>query len=116
MSRLHHLLLEIIPGGAKKNVFTRRRGKARRLVAAERIGDLERIPACKKAANKELTALLKGTGTMLMDLPVSIPPPVCPARRHPGPRSDRGPGTHRSAFCSEVFGYREPHRPAGRGN
>jgi transposase len=37
-------------------------------VASELIGDLERIYARKKAANKELTALLAETGTTLTDL------------------------------------------------
>jgi hypothetical protein len=43
-------------------------GKARRRVAAELIGDLERIYARKKAANKELKELVAETGTTLMDL------------------------------------------------
>jgi transposase len=37
-------------------------------VAAELVADLERIYARKKAANKELTELLKATGTSLLDL------------------------------------------------
>jgi transposase len=43
-------------------------GKTRRRVAAELIGDLERIYARKKAANKELTELVAQTGTGLLDL------------------------------------------------
>ena len=81
ISQLHQLLLELIPGGAKKNlsaaqakallVKVRPRdavGKTRRRVAAELIADLERIHARKKAANKELTELLAQTGTGLLNL------------------------------------------------
>ena len=81
ISQLHQLLLELIPGGAKKNLSAAQArallarvrprdaaGKARRRVAAELISDLERIYQRKKAANKELTALLAATGTTLTDL------------------------------------------------
>jgi hypothetical protein len=80
-SQLHQLLLELVPGGAKrflsaaqaKALLAKVRprdaaGKARRRVAAELIADLERIYARKKAANKELKALVEATGTTLMDL------------------------------------------------
>jgi len=43
-------------------------GKTRRRVAAELIADLERIYQRKKAADKELTALLAQTGTSLLTL------------------------------------------------
>jgi transposase len=82
VSQLHQLLLELIPGGAKKDLSARQAkallakvrprdaaGKTRRRVAAELISDLERIYARKKAANKELTELVAATGTALMDLP-----------------------------------------------
>jgi transposase len=65
VSQLHHLLLELIPGGAKKDLSARQAkallakvrprdaaGNTRRRVAAELIGDLVRIYARKKAANK----------------------------------------------------------------
>ena len=81
VSQLHQLLLELIPGGAKKDLSAAQAkallakvrprdaaGKTRRRVAAELIGDLERIYARKKAANKELKALLAATGTTLIDL------------------------------------------------
>ena len=81
ISQLHQLLLELIPGGAKKDLSAAQAkallakvrprdvaGKARRRVAAELIADLERIYARKKAANKELKALVAATGTSLMDL------------------------------------------------
>ena len=81
VSQLHQLLLELIPGGAKKDLSAAQAkvllagvrprdaaGKARRRVAAELISDLERIYQRKKAANKELNALLAATGTTLTDL------------------------------------------------
>jgi len=81
VSQLHQLLLELIPGGSKKDLSARQAkallakvrprdaaGKTRRRVAAELISDLERIYARKKAANKELTELLAATGTGLLDL------------------------------------------------
>ena len=79
--QLHHLLLELIPGGAKKDLSAAQAkallakvrprdaaGKTRRRVAAELIGDLERIYARKKAADKELRELVAATGTSLLDL------------------------------------------------
>src|SRR4051812_21373758 len=81
ISQLHRLLLELIPGGAKKDLSAAQAkallatvrprdvaGKTRRRVAAELISDLERIYARKKAANKELNELLSATGTTLTDL------------------------------------------------
>src|SRR4051794_24339881 len=79
--QLHGLLLELIPGGAKRDLSAAQAkallakvrprdvvGKTRRRVAAELVADLERIYAWKKAANKELTELVKETGTSLLDL------------------------------------------------
>jgi len=81
VSQLHALLLELIPGGAKKSLTAAQArrllatvrprdvvGKTRRRVAAELIVDLERIHARKKAADKELRALVPATGTGLLDL------------------------------------------------
>ncbi len=81
VAQLHHLLLELIPGGAKKDLSAAQAkallakvrprdvaGKARRRVAAELIADLERIYARKKAADKELRELLEATGTSLLTL------------------------------------------------
>jgi transposase len=81
VSQLHELLLELIPGGAKKDLPAVQAKvllakmhprdvacKARRRVAAELISDLERIYARTKAANKELNELLKATGTTLTEL------------------------------------------------
>jgi transposase len=81
ISQLHRLLLELIPGGAKKDLSAAQArallatvrprdaaGKARRRVAAELIGDLERIYQRKKAADKELRELLAATGSTLTQL------------------------------------------------
>ena len=80
-SQLHQLLLELIPGGAKRDLSAAQAkallakvrprdvvGKTRRRVAAELVADLERIYARKKAANKELTELVRATGPTLLDL------------------------------------------------
>ena len=81
VSQLHALLLELIAGGAKKDLSAAQArrllagvrprdavGKTRRRLAAELIADLERIHARKKAADKELKELVTTTGTGLMDL------------------------------------------------
>lgn len=81
ISQLHQLLLELIPGGAKKYLSAAQAkvllakvrprdvaGKARRRVAAELIADLERVYRRSKEADKELKELVAATGTTLMDL------------------------------------------------
>ena len=81
VSQLHHLLLELVPGGAKhflsaaqaKAILAKVRprdaaGKVRRRVAAELVGDLERTYKRKKAADKELRELVQATGTGLLNL------------------------------------------------
>ena len=81
ISQLHQLLLELIPGGAKKSLSAAQAkallatvrprdtvGKTRRRVAAELIGDLERVYQRSKQADKELKELVASTGTTLMDL------------------------------------------------
>jgi transposase len=81
VSQLHALLLELIPGGRRRpcprprpsNCLAKVRqrdvaGKTRRRLAAELIGDLERIYARKKDADKELRELVVATGTGLLDL------------------------------------------------
>jgi transposase len=79
VSQLHQLLLELIPGGAKKDLSAAQAkallakvrdavGRTRRRVAAELVGDLERIYKRKKAADKELVELVEATGTSLLDL------------------------------------------------
>jgi transposase len=81
VSQLHALLLELVPGGAKKDLSAAQAkallakvrprdlvGKTRRRLAAELIADLEQIYARKKAADKELKALVAATDTGLLDL------------------------------------------------
>jgi transposase len=81
VSQLHQLLLELIPGGAKKSLSAAQAkallatvrprdvvGKARRRVAAELIADLERVYRRSKEADKELKELVAAAGTTLMDL------------------------------------------------
>lgn len=81
VSQLHHLLLELVPGGAKHDLSAAQAkailatvrprdaaGKVRRRVAAELVGDLERTYRRKKAADKELRDLVAATGTGLLDL------------------------------------------------
>jgi transposase len=79
--QLHQLLLELVAGGAKKDLSAAQArkilasvrpkdevGKLRKRVALELVVDLERIYLRKKQANKELITLLKTTGTGLLDL------------------------------------------------
>ena len=79
--QLHQLLLELVPGGAKKDLSAAQArkilaslrpkddvGKLRKRVALKLVVDLERIYLRKKQANKELVTLLKTTGTGLLDL------------------------------------------------
>jgi transposase len=79
--QLHALLLELIAGGAKKNLSAAQArrllagvrprdlaGKTRRRLEAELIADLERLHTRKKAADKELRELVEATGTGLLDL------------------------------------------------
>ncbi len=82
VAQLHQLLLELIPGGAKRFLSAAQAkvllasvrprdvvGKTRKRVAAELVSDLEKIYARKKAADKELGELLTATGTSLTALP-----------------------------------------------
>jgi transposase len=81
VSQLHQLLLELIPGGAKKSLSAAQAkvllatvrprdaaSKTRRRVAAELIADLERVYQRSKQADKEVKELVAATGTTLMDL------------------------------------------------
>jgi transposase len=80
-SQLHRQLLELIPGGAKKDLSAAQAkamlakvrprdaaGKTRRRVAAELVSDLERVYTRKKAADKELKELVAATGSTLLTL------------------------------------------------
>jgi hypothetical protein len=100
VSQLHHLLLELIPGGAKKDLSAAQAkkllatvrprdaaGKARRRVAAELIADLERIHSRRKAADTELRELVMETGRPCWTCPASAPPvlPGCSSRSATSP-------------------------------
>ena len=76
ISQLHRLLLELIPVEAKLYLSARQAlpllatarprdaaGKARKHVAPELVADLEKVYTRSKAADKDLTAALKQTGT-----------------------------------------------------
>ncbi len=81
LNRLHRLLLELIPGGAKQFLSTPQAralvatvkprdviGKTRRRFVVELIGELEKIDQKIKAAEKELTALVLERGSTLLEL------------------------------------------------
>ena len=81
VNRLHRLLVELIPGGAKtflsatqaKALLATVRprdvvGKTRRALAAELIVELDRIDKRIKATNKELTELVVAPGSTLLEL------------------------------------------------
>ncbi|WP_245616056.1 IS110 family transposase [Phycicoccus jejuensis] len=81
VNQLHALLLELVPGGAKRDLSAAQArkiltgvrprdvvGKTRKRVAAELVTDLERLYLRKKAADKELTVLLRESGTTLTQL------------------------------------------------
>jgi transposase len=81
VSRLHHLLLELIPGGAKKDLSAQQArallatvrprdvvGKTRRWLASELIHELVVIDKKIKVAKQELTELVGSTGSRLLEL------------------------------------------------
>lgn len=81
VNRLHRLLLELFPGGAKTFLSARQAraliattkprdlvGKTRRRLAVELVGELESIDKKMKAAEKELTALVQERGSTLLEL------------------------------------------------
>jgi transposase len=81
VSRLHHLLLELIPGGAKKFLSAQQArallntvrprdvvGKTRRWLASELLHELVTIDKKIKIANQELTDLVQSTGSRLQEL------------------------------------------------
>jgi transposase len=81
VSRLHHLLLELVPGGAKKFLSAQQArallntvrprdvvGKTRRWLASELIHELAVIDKKIKIANAELTELVDSTGSTLQEL------------------------------------------------
>jgi transposase len=81
INRLHRLLLELFPGGAKKFLSARQAraliatvkprdlvGKTRRRLVVELIGELEGIDKKIKAAEKDLKELVVARGCTLMEL------------------------------------------------
>jgi hypothetical protein len=81
VSRLHHLLLELVPGGAKQFLSAQQArallgtvrprdvvGKTRRWLASELIHELVTIDKKIKIANQELTELVASTGSRLQQL------------------------------------------------
>jgi transposase len=81
VSRLHHLLLELVPGGAKKDLSAPQAramlstvrprdvvGKTRRRLASELIHELVVIDKKIKVAKQELMDLVASAGSRLMDL------------------------------------------------
>ena len=81
INRLHRLLLELLPGGAKKFLSAAQAkellagvrprdiaGKTRRRLAAEMITELTQIDKRIKAADAELKALVTATGSSLLQL------------------------------------------------
>jgi len=81
VNRLHRLLLELFPGGAKQFLSARQArtiiatirprdlvGKTRRRLAVELIGEVEQIDAKMKTLKKELTALVTARGSTLLEV------------------------------------------------
>jgi transposase len=82
VNRLHRLLLELFPGGAKQFLSAQQArsliatikprdlpGKTRRRLVVELIGELEAVDRKIKAIKKELTALVIARGSTLLELP-----------------------------------------------
>jgi transposase len=81
VNRLHHLLLELIPGGAKKQLTTGQArtllatvtpaglaGRTRHRLAADLVDEIAALDTKMKTATAELTELLAATGSRLPDL------------------------------------------------
>jgi transposase len=110
ISRLHHLLLELVPGGAKKFLSAQQArallntvqprdvvGKTRRWLASELIHELVTIDKKIKVANAELTELVASTGSTLQELHGIGP---SGAARLIGDIADIGRFTSRAHFAS----------------
>jgi transposase len=110
VSRLHHLLLELVPGGAKKFLSAQQArallntvrprdvvGKTRRWLASELIHELVTIDKKIKIANQELTELVASTGSRLQHLHGIGP---SSAARLLGDIGDIGRLTSRAHFAS----------------
>src|SRR6266536_5503120 len=81
LNRIHKLLLELVPGGAKKYLSADQArailatirprdpvGRTRRRLASELISELVTVDKKIKAADKELTELVASTGSNLREL------------------------------------------------
>jgi transposase len=81
LNRIHQLLLELLPGGAKKYLSAAQArellntirprdlvGRTRRRLASELISELVQVDKKTKAADKELRELVEATGSNLQDL------------------------------------------------
>jgi len=81
LNRIHKLLLELLPGGAKKYLSAAQArallttvrprdlvGRTRRRLASELITELVQVDKTTKAADKELRELVEATGSSLQDL------------------------------------------------
>jgi len=81
LNRIHKLLLELLPGGAKKYLSAGQArallntvrprdlvGRTRRRLASELITELVQVDKKTKAADKELRELVEATGSSLQDL------------------------------------------------
>jgi len=81
LNRIHKLLLELLPGGAKKYLSAAQArallttvrprdlvGRTRRRLASELITELVQVDKKTKAADKELRELVEATGSSLQDL------------------------------------------------
>jgi transposase len=81
INRLHRLLLELFPGGAKRFLSAQQAramiatirprdlaGKTRRRLASELISELETIDKKIKSLHKELTALVTARGSTLLEV------------------------------------------------
>jgi hypothetical protein len=119
INRIHKLLLELLPGGAKKFLSApqarallhtmRPRDlveRTRRRLASELITDLTQVDKKIKAANKELTELVEATGSGLQDLRWHRP-----VRRRPPDRRRR---RHQPVLHPRALRVLERHRTAGR--
>jgi hypothetical protein len=115
VAELHQLLLELIPGGAKKDLSAAQAwallakvrprdvvGKTRRRVAAVLVSDLERVYARTKAANKELT----GRIVSQQSVRPSTAKRAAPTARDGGSSPGAAPVPHRSGRSNHLWSSR----------
>ena len=103
INRLHRLLLELIPGGAKRFLTAAQAqalldsvaptdvaGKVRHQLATELLAEIVVLDAKMKASDKTLRKAVTATGTGLLDL-YGIGPPARPASSATSPTSPASP-------------------------